>query len=131
MTPEQRHRAGRAVEQRIKEMHATPTAVARAAGIDPKTVRALIRGDHWPGDAIQERLERVLRWRPGALQACSVRGSMAGSMEDLTDTELADELARRLRVRARNESRLRSADKRLREDMPHVRGNISPGTSAR
>lgn len=110
---------------RIREMHATPTAVARAAGIDPKTIRALIRGDHWPKDAIQERIENVLRWNPGTVHARSVRSGTDITLESLTDVELADELARRLRQRHGRESRLRGTDRRSLD-----RGNFTPWPSA-
>ena len=66
ITPEQRQRAGRAVAGRIAEMRSTPAAVARAAGVDPKTVRSLINGTHWPCDETQSRVEAVLRWREAA-----------------------------------------------------------------
>lgn len=96
VTPEQRRRAGRAVAERIEAMAATPTAIARLAGISPKTVTALIRGDTWPTEAVQERLEAVMGWRPGALVVRAVRGGLDGALDALTDVELSAELTRRL-----------------------------------
>jgi predicted transcriptional regulator len=105
VTPEQRKRAGRAIAVRIEETHTTPAAIARAAGVDPKTVRSLIRGDHWPTDDVQERLEKALDWQPGQIHMCSVRDAPAGAIDNLTDAELAVELARRLTDRRRREVR--------------------------
>lgn len=112
MTPEQRRRAGKAVDDRIGEMASNPTAVARAAHVDPKTVRSLISGEHWPSDAVQERLERVLRWRPGGLHARSVRGGTDGALDALTDSELAAELLRRIQDAERRQARLRAENGR-------------------
>lgn len=96
MTPEQRRRAGRAVAERIAAMSATPTAIAHRAGVSPKTVTALIRGETWPTDAVQERLEAAMGWRPGALVVRSVRGGIDGALDALSDVELSAELTRRL-----------------------------------
>lgn len=112
MTPEQRQRAGRAVADRIAEMAATLTTVARAADISPKTLRAVIQGQRWTTDAVQSRLEAVLRWREGEIAARAIRGGTNGGLAALTDAELAAELLRRVNDRDRRESQLRSTDTR-------------------
>lgn len=104
MTPEQRERAGHAVEARIADMASTPTALAHRAGVSPKTVTALIRGQRWPTEAVQGRIERALGWRPGALVVRAVRGGLDGAVDGLTDVELAAELMRRLAERENDES---------------------------
>jgi hypothetical protein len=112
MTPEQRRRAGQAVASRIKEMQASPVSVARAAGIDPKTLRNLIDGRAWPTNATQGRIEEVLRWRQGELTARATNVSAASLLVELTDSEIAAELWRRCRERETRESRLRRTDRR-------------------
>lgn len=93
-------------------MAATPTAIARTAGVSPKTVTALIRGEHWPTDAVQERLEAAMGWRPGALVTRAVRGGLDGALDALTDVELSAELTRRLTVRDETERRGRASGSR-------------------
>ena len=112
MTPEQRRRASLAVATRIKEMRATPTAVARVAGIDPKTLRTFLDGSSWPTNATQARLEEVLRWRPGELASRAMNISTASLLLELSDSDLAAELWRRAREREERESRLRKTDRR-------------------
>lgn len=91
-------------------MAATPTTIARAAGISPKTLRAIIHGDRWATDAVQSQLEAVLRWHEGELAVHAVGGGIDGSLDALTDVELSAELTRRLRVRAARDARLRATD---------------------
>lgn len=110
MNARQKQRAGRAVSERITQMAATPTTVARAAGISPKTLRALIQGQRWPTDAVQRQIESVLRWRDGELVMRAVQGDVDRAMDIHTDSELAGELLRRLEARERREARLRDGD---------------------
>ena len=79
MTPEQRRRAGRAVAERIREMNATISAVARAARVDPGTLWGLIGGRTWPRDAIQTRIEEALGWDLGEIL---VRAAIDGPILD-------------------------------------------------
>lgn len=101
MTPEQRRRAGRAVAERIAAMSATPTAIARTARVSPNTLLAVIRGQRWPSDEVQARIEDALGWRSGGLTVRAVRGGVDGALDGLTDLDLATELARRLSERDR------------------------------
>lgn len=88
-------------------MAATPAAIARAAGLDPKTVRSLIDGEHWPSDYTQSRVEAALRWSEGEIVRRAVRGGIDGALDALTDVELATELLRRLNDRERRDKQLR------------------------
>lgn len=67
MNDAQRRRAGRAVADRIREIDATVTGVARDARIAPGTLWSLIAGRTWPRDAAQSRLEAVLGWEDGEI----------------------------------------------------------------
>jgi len=111
MTPEQKIRAGRAIAERIREMHATRTEIAKAAGVALTTLRAIIRGDRWPTDTVQEQIEATLRWRPGEMTVRAVRTSADLTVAMLSDAELSLELTRRLRARDRRDARLRSTDR--------------------
>lgn len=110
MTPEQRRRAGRAVAARIAEMNATPTSIARAAEVSAATVRALIKGTHWPTDHVQDQIEMALRWRRGEIHARSVGGD--GQLDGFTDLQLAQELTRRIRVHHERDLRQRGGDRK-------------------
>lgn len=102
MNARQRQRAGQAVADRMTELAVTPTTVSRAAGISTKTLRALVRGERWPTDAVQQRVEHVLRWPSGEIATRAVLGARQGLLlGDLADVELAAELLRRLEVRDR------------------------------
>lgn len=107
MTPEQRRRAGKAVEHRIAEMNATLTTVATAAAVSPKTIRSVINGEHWPTDAVQSGIESALRWREGELHARSVQDGTDGAIDALSDVQLAEALAARLRDRERRSLQMR------------------------
>jgi hypothetical protein len=91
-------------------MAATAATVARAAGIHPKTVRGLISGKHWPTDAVQSSIEAVLGWREGEIVARAAGES--GSLDDLTDVEVAAELHRRLAERERRVTQFRASSGR-------------------
>lgn len=107
----QRRRAGRAVDNRIKAMQRTRAGVARAAGIDVKTLRSIIRGERWPSDDAQARLEAVLRWRDGEMTVQAVHSDHAGTLAALSDLDLANELTRRIRDRDRQARRMRMSDR--------------------
>lgn len=77
-------------------MAATPTAVARSARVSPSTLLALIHGTRWPSDDVQERIESAIGWPAGELVA---RAAALGSFREVTDAQLAAELARRLCTR--------------------------------
>lgn len=87
------------MRDQIAAMSATPSAMARAAGVSPSTLLALIHGERWPSDEVQYRIEEALGWRPGAIVVRAVRGGLDGALDALTDVEIAAELTRRLRER--------------------------------
>lgn len=112
MTPEQRRRAGLAVARRIAEMRESRAAIARAAGVDQKTLRDVIQGRRWPTEPVQVRIERVLRWREGEFCARAVQTSADAILFGLADSELLAELHRRAMDREKREARLRAADRK-------------------
>jgi transcriptional regulator with XRE-family HTH domain len=114
MNAEQRSRAGRAVADRIAEMNAATTTVARAAGVSPKTLRSLMHGDRWPTNTVQAAIEAVLRRRPGEIAAYAVGVHDGGRalLDSLSDVELAAVLVRRLTERERRNARMRATDRR-------------------
>lgn len=92
-TPAERERAGRAVAARIRELRTTPVEVARAARVDPRTVRALLHGTRWPTAATRENIAVALGWRPGDI----VRHAHGDpQLQSFTIRELLDELCRRV-----------------------------------
>lgn len=68
-TNEGLQRAGRAVIARREARGLSQLALARKAGIDPKTLRALETGTRWPQGKNRAAVERALGWRLGALEA--------------------------------------------------------------
>jgi transcriptional regulator with XRE-family HTH domain len=94
MTPEQqRRRAGRAVEDRMAELGITIPMLARKAGVDPTTVRALLRGRRWPRATTRAKIAAVLGWRLDDLIRIAVDGPV--SLEAIPTRELLKELCRR------------------------------------
>lgn len=100
MNARQRQRAGQAVAARMAELAVTPTTVSRAAGISTKTLRALVRGERWPTEAVQLRVEQVLRWPSGEIATRAVTGR-GGVLDGVADVDLAAELLRRLEAQQR------------------------------
>ena len=66
-TEEQQRAAGKAVAARRVELGMSAAELARDAGIDPKTIRSLERGERWPWDKKRAAIEKALQWRFGAL----------------------------------------------------------------
>ena len=98
MDAEEKARAARAVQSRMAERRLSPAAVQRAAGVDPKTLRALLRGDRWPTLPVRGRVERALGWEPGELLR-RARGVMAtapaAGLAGVSTDELLAEVVRR------------------------------------
>lgn len=113
MNAAQQRRMVAAVQHKIDEMASTPTAVARAARIDPKTLRRLLDG-HLPNNDAQTRIEAVLRWPVGGLITRAAREGSDGVLDGYSDAELSAEVTRRLVERERREARLRESDRRHR-----------------
>lgn len=91
-TASERERAGRAVAARIRELRTSPASVARAAGVDPRTVRGLLNGTRWPTAASRESIALALDWRPGEIVR---RAHGDPQLQGFTIRELLDELCRR------------------------------------
>lgn len=49
--------------------------LASAAGVDPKTLRSLERGERWPRDRTLRKIEVALQWQPGSLDSIKSGGS--------------------------------------------------------
>jgi plasmid maintenance system antidote protein VapI len=91
MTDMERLRVGRAVEQRIADLSLTFREVSRIAGIDPKTLRALITGARWPTAGVRTRVESALAWPPGEL--LRLAGQNYGCQSPLADYSSVELLA--------------------------------------
>ena len=59
---------GRLVAQRRAHQLLDQTGLARAARVDPKTVRSLENGTRWPRDSSRTRIENALAWSPGSIE---------------------------------------------------------------
>jgi predicted transcriptional regulator len=62
-------RVGEAVRQRRLDLELTQREVARRAGLAVNTGSQLERGQNWPRETNQRKLEMALQWPPGALTA--------------------------------------------------------------
>ena len=58
---------GRLVAERRTERELDQIGLARAARVDPKTVRSLENGTRWPRDSTRTRIENALAWDPGSI----------------------------------------------------------------
>lgn len=85
MTPEERERAGRVITDRITELGSTVTHIAHKAGLDPRTLRAVISGQRWPRDETRARINAALDWPEG-----EVTRRALGSGIDLTTVSMRD-----------------------------------------
>jgi hypothetical protein len=92
MTGEERRRAGAAVAARISDLHTNAAAVARRAGVDPRTVRRMIDGTTWPRQSVRDRINEALHWPPGEITRRAVELS---GLAGYSSRVLIDELCRR------------------------------------
>lgn len=53
---------------RRRELNMDRAALARTAGVDPKTLRAFEEGERWPRDQSRTRIESALKWPAGILE---------------------------------------------------------------
>jgi transcriptional regulator with XRE-family HTH domain len=58
---------GNRVVRRRLELGLDAAQLARMAGVDPKTVASLERGERWPRDRSRMGIEAALQWRAGSL----------------------------------------------------------------
>lgn len=94
MTPEERRRAGRLVAAKIKEMGLSVPAFAGKAGVDPTTVRAMLKGERWPQQRTLDALTDALGLPEGEISR-RVLGASSGGLEGYTSAALIAELHRR------------------------------------
>lgn len=94
MTPEELHRAGQAVTERMTQLGLTPPQLAQKARVHPGTVRALLNGGRTLHGATMERIVAALGWEPGELSR-RIWGTQV-ALADATTEDLARELCRRL-----------------------------------
>lgn len=67
-----RKRGAAAVAARIAALRTTAAAIARVAGVDPKTVRGLTNCEHWPTASTRARIEKALDWPAGEISRRAV-----------------------------------------------------------
>lgn len=58
---------GKLVKERRLQLKMSTPELARVAGVDPKTVRALESGERWPQDTSRAKIEKALGWAAGSL----------------------------------------------------------------
>lgn len=95
MTPAERHRAGVAVSERINDIGLTVAQVASSAGVDRKTLNALIAGRQWPQVAVRNKVETALGWEPGEILRRGRDG--VTSLRNYSERDLLAELVWRFR----------------------------------
>lgn len=106
MKSDERRRAGLSVSERISDRGLSIAEAARAAQIDPKTLRGLIAGSHWPTAEVRRRIESALGWELGEI-ARRARDGVA-SLRGYSERDLLAELMWRFRqLDARNDGVLR------------------------
>lgn len=95
MTPDERNRAALAVSERISDVGMTVADAATAAGVDRKTLAALVSGRTWPRVAVRRKIETALGWQPGEI----VRRARDGveSLRSYSERDLLAELVWRFR----------------------------------
>lgn len=89
-----RKQAAAAIEARMTELRTTAAGVARRAGVDPKTLRALLAGESWPRSETRARLEAALGWGDGEIARQAMAGAQL-SLEAVPTADLLAELCRR------------------------------------
>ncbi|MFE3196231.1 hypothetical protein ACFXHA_45050 [Nocardia sp. NPDC059240] len=67
-------RVGREVQRRRLGLSMDPTTLARNAGVDTKTTRALEAGERWPRDMSRLKIEKALGWSAGSLEQIRAGG---------------------------------------------------------
>lgn len=80
-----------------------PTSLARKAGVDVKTIRALLSGERWPHSDTLAKIDRGLGLTEGTLEAWGAGKpapeDAARTLDNATDVELAVALVARLKSR--------------------------------
>lgn len=78
-----RRDVGDAVVARRKELHISQAALARKAGVDPKTLQSVEHGRRWPYGVTRAAIEAALGWGPGTIDRIAM-GHNAGTLESRT-----------------------------------------------
>lgn len=111
MTPEQRLRAGQAVQVRLNELQLSVPKLAGKSGVSAATIRSLIKGQRWPGADTRTELERALDWRAGEIMRRAVGSRALDSIHEMETYEIlavieacTEELRRRRLARLAREA---------------------------
>ncbi|GEE00233.1 hypothetical protein nbrc107696_46080 [Gordonia spumicola] len=75
MNERQLGEVGQIVANRRARLQMDAAGLASAAGVDPKTLRSLERGERWPRDRTLRKIEVALQWQPGSLDSIKSGGS--------------------------------------------------------
>lgn len=89
-----RRKAGRAVAERMAQLHLSVPLVAEIAHVDATTLRRLLRGDVWPQEDTRRRIAVALRWPPAEIARIAETDDAADA-RTLTTAQLMTELCRR------------------------------------
>jgi hypothetical protein len=92
MRQEQRMWASLAVRIKMNDMRLTVPVLAKMAGVDETTIRALLAGSRWPRSETRDRITDALGWPVGELER---RASVRPDLLAFTTLELLRELYRR------------------------------------
>ena len=90
----ERQRAALILATRMRDLGLTPTTLARRSGVDPTTIRAILRGDRTPSLRVKAAVAPVLGWPVGELARRAERVELLAT---LSNRELLGELCRRHR----------------------------------
>jgi transcriptional regulator with XRE-family HTH domain len=88
-------RAGLAVSERLADRGLSLAEAARAARVDPKTLRALINGERVPSPSVLRRIETALGWPTGEIARRGRDG--VESLRGYSERDLLAELQWRFR----------------------------------
>lgn len=83
---------GQIVARRRARLRMDAAELAGSAGVDPKTLRSLERGERWPRDGTLRKIEQALQWEPGALDSIKSGGSAVANFGLAAVDELGEEL---------------------------------------
>lgn len=78
----------------MTELGITAPELARRAGVDPTTVRALIKSERWPRDSTRRRISRALGWPDGEVARIALTDPPP--LSAIPTEDLVRELCRRL-----------------------------------
>jgi transcriptional regulator with XRE-family HTH domain len=91
-TAEQRRRGSRAVRERMNDLGLTVPKLAKDAGVNQSTIRALLAAQRWPRAATRQAINHALGWPMGELAR---RAASTPDLRDFSTSDLLAELCRR------------------------------------